>query len=295
MSSNHILGNPVNAVTPALVCVLMWSTVASGFKLGLSSFAVEQLLLLGTVVSWLVFFGYAAATKQLTLAAPDRKLAVSLGLINPTAYYLILFAAYDRLPAHVAQPIHYTWAITLALLAVPILGQRLSIRSLGGIFVSYLGVVILVTTTPAEAGTISSLGVALALFSTVLWAGYWLLNTRSSAAPASLMFWSFSFALPVIGVICWLGPGLPSLSVQALGFAVWIGAIEMGVTFLLWQRALRLAHSSAKIAQLIFISPFLSLLLIHLLLDEPISFWAIPALAVIVAGLVISQNDQPAV
>jgi hypothetical protein len=62
MSSNHILGNPVNAVTPALVCVVMWSTVASGFKLGLSSFAVEQLLLLGTVVSWLVFFGYAAAT-----------------------------------------------------------------------------------------------------------------------------------------------------------------------------------------------------------------------------------------
>ena len=295
MGSNHILGNPVNAVTPALVCVLMWSTVASGFKLGLSSFAVEQLLLLGTVVSWLVFFGYAAATKQLTLAAPDRKLAVSLGLINPTAYYLILFAAYDRLPAHVAQPINYTWAITLALLAVPILGQRLSLRSLGGILVSYLGVVILVTTTPAEAGTINSVGVALALFSTVLWAGYWLLNTRSSAAPASLMFWSFSVALPVIGVICWLGPGLPSLSVHALGFAVWIGAIEMGVTFLLWQRALRLAHSSAKIAQLIFISPFLSLLLIHLLLDEPISFWAIPALAVIVAGLVMSQNDQPAV
>ncbi|NCF32476.1 MAG: EamA family transporter [Proteobacteria bacterium] len=295
MSSNHILGNPVNAVTPALVCVLMWSTVASGFKLGLSSFAIEQLLLLGTVVSWLVFFGYAAATKQLALAAPDRKLAVSLGLINPTAYYLILFAAYDRLPAHVAQPINYTWAITLALLAVPILGQRLSLRSLGGILVSYLGVVILVTTTPAEAGTISSVGVALALFSTVLWAGYWLLNTRSRAAPASLMFWSFSVALPVIVVICWLGPGFPSLSVQSLGFAVWIGAIEMGVTFLLWQRALRLAHSSAKIAQLIFISPFLSLLLIHLLLDEPISFWAIPALAVIVAGLVMSQNDQPAV
>ena len=294
MGKNYVFGNPPSAVAPALICVLLWSTVASGFKLGLEHFAVEQLLFLGTCISWLVFLCYAIVTNQLALAASDRALAVGLGLINPTAYYLILFAAYDRLPAHIAQPINYTWAITLALLAVPILGQRLTLRSLWGILTSYLGVVILVTTTPGEAGSISTQGVALALLSTVLWASYWLLNTRSTAAPASLMFWSFSFALPIIGGICWYGPGLPSLNLHALGFAFWIGAIEMGVTFLLWQRALRVAHSSAKIALLIFVSPFLSLLLIYLLLDEPICLWALPALAVIVLGLVISQREQPA-
>lgn len=294
MGKNYVFGNPPSAVAPALICVVLWSTVASGFKLGLEHFAVEQLLFLGTCISWLVFLCYAIVTNQLALAASDRALAVGLGLINPTAYYLILFAAYDRLPAHIAQPINYTWAITLALLAVPILGQRLTLRSLWGILTSYLGVVILVTTTPGEAGSISTQGVALALLSTVLWASYWLLNTRSTAAPASLMFWSFSIALPIISVICWSGPGLPNLNLQALGFAFWIGAIEMGITFLLWQRALRVAHSSAKIAQLIFISPFLSLLLIYLLLDEPISLWALPALAVIVLGLVISQREQPA-
>lgn len=294
MGSKTILGNPVSAVAPALGCVLMWSTVATGFKLGLATFAVEQLLFLGTLVSWLVFFGFAAGTQNLSLAPPDRKLAIGLGLINPTAYYLILFAAYDRLPAHVTQPINYTWAITLALLAVPILGQRLSLRSLCGILVSYAGVVMLVTTTPEVAGPIDTYGVALALLSTVLWAGYWLLSTRSQATPVSLMFWSFSAALPVITGICWYGPGLPSVNLTALGFAVWIGAVEMGVTFLLWQRALKLAHSSAKIAQLIFISPFLSLLLIFLLLNEPMSLWAFPALVVIVTGLVISQREETA-
>ena len=150
MGKNYVFGNPPSAVAPALICVLLWSTVASGFKLGLEHFAVEQLLFLGTCISWLVFLCYAIVTNQLALAASDRALAVGLGLINPTAYYLILFAAYDRLPAHIAQPINYTWAITLALLAVPILGQRLTLRSLWGILTSYLGVVILVTTTPGR-------------------------------------------------------------------------------------------------------------------------------------------------
>ena len=291
MDNKNILGNPPSAVIPALLSVFMWSTVATGFKLGLSVFAVEQLLFLGTGFSWLIFFGYAAINRQLSLAADDRKLVCLLGLINPTAYYLILFAAYDRLPAHIAQPINYTWAITLALLAVPLLGQRLSKRTLAGILISYLGVVLLVLTTPAEAGHVDAFGITLALLSTVLWASYWLLNTRSNAQPASIMFWSFTVALPLISAICWYGPGLPTLDTTAFGYALWIGAIEMGVTFLLWQRALRQAHSSAKIAQLIFISPFLSLLLIYLLLDEAISLWALPALIVIVFGLVISQQE----
>jgi hypothetical protein len=33
-----------------------------------------------------------------------------------------LFEAYDRLPAQVAQALNYTWALTLTLLAVPVLG-----------------------------------------------------------------------------------------------------------------------------------------------------------------------------
>ena len=292
MIDKNIFGNPPSAVIPALLSVLMWSTVASGFKLGLEVFATEQLLFLGTAMSWLIFFCYAAATRQLYLAAADRRLAFLLGLINPTAYYLILFAAYERLPAHIAQPINYTWAITLALLAVPVLGQRLSKRTLAGILISYLGVVLLVITAPGEARDVDAQGIALALVSTLLWAGYWLLNARSRAQPASLMFWSFTMALPFVSAICWYGPGLPNLTTTALGYAVWIGAVEMGITFLLWQRALQRAHSSAKIAQLIFVSPFLSLLLIHLLLDEDISLWAVPALGIIVLGLVVSQQQH---
>lgn len=281
------------ALLYGLCAVLAWSTVATGFKLGLAVLAVEQLLLLGTLVSWLVFLA-AAAHKSggFRLHGHERWRVCALGSLNPLAYYLILFAAYERLPAHLAQPINYTWAITLALLAVPILGQRLSGRTLAGIVISYTGVVVLlVTSQPGEDGTSwDVVGVALALASTVFWAAYWLLNARMQSPPVAVMFWSFSFALPLVALACWLGPGWPAIGPDAVIYGAWVGLLEMGMTFLLWQRALSLTASVARIGQLIFISPFVSLVLIYFVLGETFGAGAVAGLAVIVLGLWFSQR-----
>jgi drug/metabolite transporter (DMT)-like permease len=274
----------------ALGAVLFWSTVATGFKLGLAVLAVEQLLLLGTAISWLLFLCFSAVNRSWRVAPQDYPLVALLGLINPCAYYLVLFEAYDRLPAHIAQPLNYTWAITLALLAIPVLKQRISPRGWIGIAVSYLGVVLLLqASNPPGSSGWDVPGVLLALASTLLWAIYWLLNTRSRTAPAALMFWSFTGALPVIGLICAVGPGLPAVTATALGFGAWVGLLEMGVSFLLWQQALKRTAQAGRIGQLIFLSPFLSLIMIHFVLHEPISSGAIAGLIVIVAGIAIAQ------
>jgi len=278
------------AVTYALGAVCLWSTVATGFKLGLAVLAVEQLLLLGTAISWLIFLAYAYLDGRFALNPEDRWLTVLLGVINPFAYYLILFAAYERLPAHIAQPLNYTWAITLALLAVPILKQPLTLRALSGILVSYIGVIVLLGTAErAEQDGWDLTGVSLALLSTLLWASYWLVNTRARSQPAAIMFWSFTAALPLVTGACLLGPGLPTLTLTHMGFGLWVGGIEMGFTFLLWQNALRKTAHAGRISQLIFLSPFLSLVIIHFVLDEHIGPGVIIALLIIVVGLRIAR------
>ena len=130
--------------------------------------------------------------------------------MNPCAYYVVLFEAYDRLPAQIAQPLNYTWAITLAILAWPVLGQRLTARTLSGILLSYAGVVVLLTQGRLDARPqLDWTGVALALASTIVWAGYWLMNTRVHIDPIGLMAWSFTFGSLFVGALCLLGPGLP--------------------------------------------------------------------------------------
>lgn len=280
------------AIQFGLISVLLWSSVATGFKLGLSVLSITQLLWLGTLISWILFSLAIIITGRWRLSKDDYALAAILGLINPCLYYLILFSAYDRLPAYIAQPLNYTWAITLALLSIPILRQSLSLQAFAGILISYAGVVLLLATSQELAdGRLDALGIALALVSTLLWATYWLLNTRARSGPLALMFWSFSAALPVLTLIMHLTDGPPAWHAEQLLYGAWVGLLEMGVTFLTWQQALRLTQNTARIGQLIFLSPFLSLVLIYFILNEPIGPGALVALIIIVTGLIVTQRS----
>ena len=273
-----------------MLAVACWSTVATGFKLGLRLVEPIQLLLLGTLVSTLVFWCAALPGARYRLSVKSIGIAALAGAMNPCAYYVVLFEAYDRLPAQIAQPLNYTWAVAMALLAWPILGQRPTWRALGGILLSYAGVVILLSQGQLEApSNLSGLGVALALGSTLIWAGYWLVNTRIDIDPVGLMAWSFLFGSAYVGALCLLGPGLPPASLEVGFYGLWVGLIEMGITFLVWQRALRLTRHAGRIGQLIFLSPFLSFLLIGTVLGETIHTASLAGLAVIVAGLLVAR------
>lgn len=104
-----------------LSAVLLWSTVATAFKLTLAEFTPIQMLTVASIVSGFALLVICAIQGKLNqvartfLANPWYYLL--LGLINPLAYYLILFKAYSLLPASQAQAINYSWAITLTLMA----------------------------------------------------------------------------------------------------------------------------------------------------------------------------------
>lgn len=278
------------ALLYALASVALWATVATGFKLGLRELAPLQLLFLGCCVA-LVFFAAARCVVTAKLTPRQHLASALLGLVTPFAYYLVLFEAYDRLPAQIAQPLNYTWAIAIAVLAVPILKQRLSARGWLGVGVGYAGVAVLLSRGQFTGfGAFDAFGVALALFSTLLWAGYWIATVRLRIPPVPMMLNGFAVATPLVAVVCHFGPGLPTLTMRTLSFGAWVGLVEIGVTFLLWQRALRLTAKAGRISQLIFLSPFLSLVLIALVLGERIHPSAVLGLALIVGGLALSRR-----
>ncbi len=283
------MNNQRKATMFGLLAVLAWSTVATVFKLALQRMDHFQLLFLANIFS-LAALGLVLAVQGRLglLLKADRKqlgLCAGLGLINPFLYYLVLFKAYALLPAQVAQPLNFTWALTLAWLAVPILGQRLRLRDgLAGL-VCYSGV--LVITTGGNLRSIqmdSGLGVALALGSTLIWALYWLANTRMKYDPVAGLFLGFLFALPPVTTVVWFFSNF-QISPSGWALGAYVGALEMGFTFVLWLSAMRLTASTARIANLIFLSPFLSLVIIHFVLGEHLRPATVPGLVLIVAGL----------
>lgn len=272
--------------------VLLWSTVATAFKLALQSLTPIQLLLgaslvaLGFLGVWLLVQGTLRSAFR--VSRRDWLRSALLGALVPFLYYMVLFEAYDRLPAQVAQPLNYTWAITLSLLAVPLLGQRLGARELLGLVASYAGVVVISTRGLALAqAAYDPLGIGLALGSTLLWSLYWIYSTRDQREPAQALFLNFLLGTPWILLVCLLSGGLPALTLSALAGIAWVGLFEMGLTFVLWLYALRLAQNAARVSQLIFLSPFLSLFFIQQILGEHIHRATIAGLILVVAGLMV--------
>ena len=289
--------NQTKAYAYALTTVLLWSTVASAFKLSLRHVDHFQLLLVACAVSILVLSVILVVQGRwrLVLSYSGRQYAQSLalGLLNPFLYYLVLFKAYDLLPAQEAQPLNYTWALTLAFLSVPLLGQRLAFRDVLAGLVSYGGVVVISIRGDVSGLRFSDpLGVALALGSTVIWALYWIYNTKDKRDPVAGLWLNFVFGFPFVLAACWLFSDLRVASLPGLFGAAYVGMFEMGITFVCWLMALRLAANTAQVGTLIFISPFLSLVFINLLVGEVIRVATMAGLGLIVAGLVVQHTAR---
>ena len=276
-----------------LAAVMLWSTIAVGFKLGLRGMEPIQLLWVGACFSWVLFSVCCVVFPSRPQEKSSIVRALLLGLLNPLLYYVVLLTAYDRLPAHVAQPLNYTWAIVTALLAIPMLRQPLSRSTVIGILIGYCGVLFLVTKGQLVGSLgFDAVGVGLALASTLLWAIYWIWSISVRLDSWWFMWYGFTVALPLLTLLCYFTTGLPSLTWSNLGYGAWIGWLEMGFAFLLWQRAMSTTSSVAKLSQLIFLSPLVSLLLIYAILGEAIHYSALFGIGMIFVGLYIVNRHR---
>ena len=282
----------------AISAVLLWSTVASAFKITLRFTPPEWLVvysaLVSAVVLWLVVLLQGKLHLLRRLTARDIAMTALAGLLNPCAYYLVLFYAYDLLPAQEAQPLNYTWAIVLSIFSAVILKERLSFKMFAGLMVSFCGV-LLIATRGNIAGMhfASPTGVGLAVGSSLLWASYWVLNMNSRMDRSLRLALGFSagFFFSLLIVYPLYGPYLPGTA--GIAGCVYIGVFEMGITFLLWDTALKLSSSTARTANLIYMSPFLSLVWIHLFVGETILTSSIGGLVLITAGIVLQRLGAP--
>ena len=285
------------AVKMGLGAVMLWSTVATAFSLSLQYLTPLQLVTLATFFSWCFFAIRLSAPERWSAlrvtSSKARATGLLVGWLNPGLYYLVLFAAYDRLPAQEAMAINYSWGITLALLAAPLLRQRLSSGALLAACISYSGIVVIATRgAPLSLDFAQPLGVGLALLSTLLWSLYWVINTRLSLDPEVNLFLNFSGALPLLlALLWWSGTPFPALW-QGWAGGLYVGLFEMGLAFVLWMGAMKATTSTLRISSLIFLSPPLSLVLIWVIAGEPVKATTLIGLLLILFGLWLQRRAE---
>lgn len=279
------------------VAVLLWSTVASAFKLALSELDTVQVLFIACLVSVITLatvLGIQGKLPELRQSKSDLRRSALLGLLNPFLYYLVLFKAYSLLPAQEAQPLNWTWPITLTLLSALLLKQRLNFVTIIAIVLSFCGVLVISTRGAVTSWHFTNwLGDVLAVGSSVLWALYWIFNIKDSREPVVKLFWNFVFGTVYISIFMFAFADLPDFTKTTVLAAVWIGVFEMGVTFVFWLKALSLSRDSSSVGIIAYLTPFISLIFIHFIVGEQILVSSVLGLILIVAGILVQTFTRP--
>lgn len=289
-----LTANDRKAVGFALSAVLLWSTVATAFKITLQYLTPLQMVTAATAVSFVILLVIALIRgKQSLLLLELRRMPLYyllIGALNPTLYYLVLFEAYSLLPASEAQPLNYTWAIALTFMAAVVLKQPIRKRDWIASALGYLGVLVIATRGDVLGLSFSNpWGVFWALLSTFLWAAYWIINTKRNAESIVQLVLAFGLALPFLVVWSLFSSDWSAIPWQGWAAVTYVGLFEMGITFLLWMMAMKTATNTALISNLIFLSPFVSLLLLNQILGEIIYPSTIFGLLLIVSGLILQR------
>jgi drug/metabolite transporter (DMT)-like permease len=285
-----------SAILWALLAVLLWSTVASAFKVALQGLSPFQLIFIASIVSLLFFLLVICVQGKFSLLMQNSRKAIALsagqGLLNPFLYYLVLFKAYDLNPAQVTQALNMVWPVTLALLSAPLLGQKIGWRNLWGILLSFAGVVFI-----ASQGSIAGFyktnitGAILALGSSILWSLYWIFSVKDKREKLVVLFWNFFFGIIYLSFFGMMDAGANFQFQLNTSFfvAVYIGFIELGITYLVWMKALEKSENNAVTGNFIFLTPFLSLVFINFILHEMIYLTTFIGLSFIVLGIFVQQ------
>ena len=274
----------------AAISILGWSTVATVVKLLLGSMNSFQVLCISALLASLFLFAVSCITgsiKKLKTYKPrDYLISVLIGLPGTFFYYIFYYSGTSFMLASQAFIVNYLWPIMCVVFACIILKEKLTAVKLLALGLSFVGVIVVVGRDILSFEWHTLIGAALCALGAICYGIFTAFNKKSAYEKPHTMMISFFASFLLTSVICLVRGDFPILNgVQLLGMA-WNGIVSIGIASTLWQLALSGADT-AKISNLAYITPFLSMIWTWLILGEEISPWSLIGLGIIMLGILI--------
>ena len=221
----------------------------------------------------------------------DYIISVLIGLPGTCLYYIFFYAGTDMMPASQAFIINYLWPIMSVVFACIVLKEKLTVRKMIAILMSFIGVIIVTFKGGLEFDITTLIGASFCVLGAVSYGVFTAFNQKMQYDSRISMMINFFVTFIITSVINAVNGDLfiPSV-LQTLGFA-YSGICAMAVTSTLWIMALNLGDT-AKISNLAYITPFLSLILSVVILKEQFEISYIIGLAFIVLGIFVQLKDK---
>jgi drug/metabolite transporter (DMT)-like permease len=277
---------------------ILWGTSSAVQKLLLKDMNSLQVLLYSSLFATAGLFVLCVAMRKIhiikTYRLKDYAIFAGMGFIGVFLYYAFLLEATALMPAQEAFIINYLWPIMVVVFAIIILKEKLTVRKSVAMLLSFIGVTIVVSRGNFSLMQFDNAGAALAVLAAVSYGLFSVLTKKLDydRFTSTMFYYLFSFIFTLIGVS--LFSSIPHVAgVQILGL-LWLGIFTSGIAFIAWFFALKFGDVT-KVSNMIFITPFISLVFIRLLVGEQILASSILGLTIIVASIVLqaTSSKQP--
>jgi drug/metabolite transporter (DMT)-like permease len=222
-------------------------------------------------------------------AWPGWRIAL-LGVYGIWGYHTLLVAALHMAPQIEANILNYAWPLWIVLLGALLPGHRLTWRMGAAGLLGFAGVAVVIAggRLPGGEGGQAALaqalpGLAVALAAGVVWASFTILLRRFVPAGEAHMPLFCLLAVVPAGLVV-LARGAPlAVEPAQLPLLLYFGAVPLGLSFLLWERAVQGCNVQV-LGVMSFFTPVLSTLLLALVSGAAVGAPALGGLALILAA-----------
>ena len=278
------------------ITVLLWSTAAPSVKVlteGLDSLCVlgwSSLFAAGFLLLLLAARGRAGVLRR--YGPRDWGRLALLGFTGMFLYSALYYFGIGRLSAQEACILNYLRPAMIVLFSCLLLGEPLTGRKAAALGISFAGVLLAAAWELREGGLSGDVaGAAACVLAAACYGLFSVLNKKLAPDQNAAMavYWGVTALCALAAAGLRGGLALPS-PLQGAGL-VWLGIAVHGVPYFLWALALNGVGNTARVANLAYLTPVLTVLLSAAALGESLPPVYLAALACVLAGILV-QNGR---
>lgn len=277
----------------AMITVLIWSTMATVVKLVVADIPNFQALFLGSAFAFLFLLAMniinGSVKLMKTYSVRDYLMMAGLGFLGLFLYSALYYHGITVLGSQEACILNYLWPIMIVLFACVLLKEPFTVRKIAALALSFAGIIVLTLGGGAGGTSERVVGIICCVSAAVCYGLFSVLNKMHDLDQNITMM-----VIWLTTAVCSLAAGflterfVPVVGMQWVGI-LWLGAVVNAVAYLLWALALKGAEDSARIANLAYLVPFLSIILSAVVLHERIRLTAAAALVLIIGGILLQS------
>ena len=279
--------------TFALITILIWATMATMVKVLLADIPNLQALAVSGVFAFLFLLLMNIKTGKLKemkrYRVKDFGSMAGLGFLGLFLYSALYYYGIGQLGAQEACILNYLWPMMIVLFSCLILKERMTVLKGVAMVCSFLGIVILSLEKSDAAGGNTVAGMAACIVAAACYGLFSVWNKKKDYDQniTMMVIW-LTVAVCSFAVGPFMEEWVTIKGMQWLGI-LWLGVMTDAVAYLLWALALKGVEDTAKIANLAYLTPFLSVVCSAIVLKEKIKLQALVALVLIIGGILLQS------